>query len=79
MKVIVGINDAGMRVGQDHQNAKVSDEDVELLLALHTEGWSYRRLADKFELSKSQVRNICKGRKRSQFPTRWKVIERPTA
>ena len=79
MKRVVGVNEAGMRVGQDHQNAKLSDEEVEQLLVLRAEGWGWRRLAAKFEVSKRTVRDIVAGRRRNQLPTRWKVLERPGA
>lgn len=28
----VGVNELGLRVGQDHQNAKLTDAEIELLL-----------------------------------------------
>lgn len=77
MKRVVAVGESGQRIGQDHPAAKLSDADVELLLGLRGEGWSYRRLADKFEVSKSQARNICKGRKRCVLAVRWKVVEQP--
>ncbi len=70
----VAVNDIGRRVGDSHHNAKLTDTDVELLLALHGEGWGYRRLAAKFEVSKSLVRYIVKGRWRSQVATDWRRV-----
>jgi hypothetical protein len=67
----VGVNDIGRRVGDSHHNAKLTDADVERLLAMHDEGWGYRRLAAKFEVSKSLVRKICKGTVRGQVATDW--------
>lgn len=66
---MIAINDIGRRVGDSHHNAKLSDHDVELLLAMHVEGWGYRTLAAKFEVSKSLVRKICKGTVRGQVAT----------
>lgn len=79
MKRTVGANDRGARVGEDHHNAKLTDAEVELLLALRAQGWGYRRLAAKFDVSKRTVRGYCSGRSRHQVPTRWKVVERPPA
>lgn len=69
----VGVNDIGRRIGDSHHNAKLTNGDVELLLALHVEGLGYRRLAAKFEVSKSHVRYIVKGRWRSQVATDWRM------
>jgi len=78
-RVIVGINDTGSRIGQDHHNAVLTDTDVDLMLKLRAQdqdAWSYAVLAAKFEVSKSLVAQICRLEKRSQMATRWKVIER---
>ena len=66
---IVGVNDSRKRVGDTHHNAKLSDDEVELLLSLHGEGWGYRRLAAKFEISKRTVRGYCSGKRRAQVAT----------
>lgn len=68
------MNENGRRVGDYHPNAKLSDGDVELLLEMHSEGWGYKLLAQKFEISPSAVRHICKGRNRCQRPERWKKV-----
>lgn len=41
-KRIVGVNERGLRVGQDHQRARLSDAAVETIRRLHEEGMSYR-------------------------------------
>jgi hypothetical protein len=63
---VVKVNEAGLRIGEDHHHAKLSDREVELLLLLHVDGWGYRRLAVKFDISRSQARHICKGEQRAQ-------------
>lgn len=46
--------------GETHPAAKLSDHEVELIRRLHeVDGWGYRRLVAKFEISKTQVRRIC--------------------
>ena len=77
--MLIAINEFGRRVGQSHPAAKLTDRDVELMLtlrALNSVVWTYDKLAEKFEVSKSQVRNICLGRKRWQVPSEWKVVQR---
>lgn len=76
---LVGINDKGYRLGFDHQNAKLTDDDVELIRELRFEyELSYEAIVAKFDdgvtVSKSQVRNICQFRSRAQVPLRWKRV-----
>lgn len=74
---VVGVNERGLRVGQDHQRAKLTNHEVELLLALRAQGWGYRRLAAKFEISKAQVRRICSGEARHQIPSAYRTVPLP--
>lgn len=76
---LIGVNNDGRRVGDYHQNAKLSDGDVALLLEMHSEGWGYRRLAKKFEVNPSAVRHICKGVNRCQRVERWKKVSVATS
>jgi hypothetical protein len=68
-KRTVAVNEINRRIGQDHHNAKLTNHEVELLLVMHEDGWGYRRLSATFEVSKSLVRNIVKGKSRNQTPT----------
>lgn len=78
MKRLVGVNERGIRVGEYHWNSRLTDAEVDLLLELRGEhGWSYNRLAEKFEISKSAVRKICHGETRGQHPVRYKVVHIP--
>lgn len=73
MKKIVGVNEKGLRVGQDHQRAKLSDAAVEMIRRLHEDGMSYRVIAQKFEIAKSTVQDICSYRRRAQQPVKWRT------
>ena len=70
----VAVNEIGRRIGHDHHNAKLTNGEVEMILGLREEGWTYLAIAKKFEVSKSQVRNIVLGRKRSQFAVAFRVV-----
>ena len=50
--------------GETHPRAKLSDDDVRLVRELHDEGLGYKRIAEKFETSRSTVRNVCTHRTR---------------
>lgn len=73
-KRVVRVNERGLRIGEDHHNAKLSDADVELMLLLRLDGWGYRRLAAKFECSKRVVRDICAGKRRGQVCAGHRVV-----
>lgn len=71
---LVGVNEKGLRVGQDHQRAKLTDRDVELIIELRGQGLAYDKIADKFDIHPTMVRKICCGERRAQRPVRWKGI-----
>jgi hypothetical protein len=82
IKKRVPVNSAGKRIGQEHQLAKLTDQDIELILYLREQGLSYGDIAKKFDdgrvtVSKSHVYSIVKGIRRGQWPARWKVISVP--
>ena len=70
----VAVNELGYRIGEDHPRAVLTNGEAELLLTMHGEGLGYLTLARKFEISKSQARNIVKGTRRCQSIAGWKVI-----
>jgi hypothetical protein len=70
----VGINDQGLRIGQYHQHAKLTDADVDRLLELREQGWSYARLAAKFDICKTHAWKICNGQKRGQLVKAFRTV-----
>lgn len=71
---IVQLNERGNRVGESNPRAKLTDEEVRLLLDLREEGFSYGWLAQKFECSKSAVQWYCNGGRRCQRAARVKEV-----
>ncbi|MEQ0776168.1 hypothetical protein ABLT15_28070 [Paraburkholderia tropica] len=74
-KRIVGVNERGLRVGQDHQRAKLSDAAVELIRALAEEGMPHRQIAAKFEVSVRTIDYICSYGRRAQTAVRYRAVE----
>ncbi|MCY1201815.1 hypothetical protein D9M72_132860 [compost metagenome] len=75
MPRIVGMNEHGWRVGEDHPKATLTDHDVELMRQMHEqEGVGYKRLAKMFDASVAQARNICLYRQRAQTACGWKTL-----
>ena len=77
-KRLVGVNEQGIRVGEDHQRATLTDADVELMRQLREEDsqhWTYDALAEKFDVSRRHARDIVNYRKRVAAPVAWRAVE----
>ena len=71
----VAVNSSGRRIGDSHHNAKLKTHEVDLIRELHEEhGLGYRRLSEKFEVSRSTIRDVCLYRIHCQTPDRWKWV-----
>lgn len=70
----VGLNEYNRRVGEYHQNAKLTDGEVELIRELREDGLTYSQIAIKFDVSKSCVAHICQGISRCDFVVRFKTV-----
>lgn len=73
MKKMIGVNAAGLRVGQYHQRAKLSDAAVESIRMLREDGISYRVIAEKFEVSPMLVCYICQYKRRVSAVVRFRA------
>ncbi len=71
----VPVNEAGLRIGECHHNAKLTDAEVELIRQMHEDGLTYDQLAEKFEVSKWAIGRICRYERRAQYPVKWKEIQ----
>lgn len=70
----IAVNELGMRIGQDHHNARYTDGEVRLVHELRDGGMSYGHIAKVMEMPKATVASIVTGRRRCQSPERWKTI-----
>lgn len=78
MQKTVAVNEAGLRIGEDHPNAKLTDGEVELIRQMHEDdGLSYEALAEKFEVSKGAVAKICRYERRGQWVANFKAVPVP--
>ena len=76
-KTVVGVNDQGYRVAQDHpnHNPKITPVIVDALRDLHEEGIGYGCLSLMFGISRGYIAQICRYEKRVSYATRWKTIQ----
>lgn len=58
--------------GSERTNAKLDNEKVTAMRELAAKGWSERKLAFKFGVSKSVVHRVLAGE-------RWRAFERPVS
>lgn len=70
----VAVNESGLRIGEDHPNAKLTDHEVELIRSLHESGMGYQAIADKFDINKSAVAKICRYERRAQYVADYKIV-----
>ena len=49
--MLLAFNDAGLRIGETHPRARISDDDVVMIRALYQKGLKYRDIAEKFDIS----------------------------
>jgi hypothetical protein len=71
VRKLLAVNDRGYRINDSHHNAKLTDDEVELLRQLRDGGMSYRLLAEKFEIAIRTVRDIVSYRRRADVAAKW--------
>lgn len=74
LTITVALNERHRRIGDSHPKAKLSDREVELVLQLRAQGWTYERLRRKFGVSKSGIAWICRGERRGQAPVIFRTV-----
>lgn len=73
-KVTIAVNANGLRIGEDHQNAKLTDAEVDHIRKLNESGVGYKRLARMFEVSRSSIAMICRYERRVETPASYRTI-----
>ena len=74
MQKFIGVTAQGRRVGQYHQNAVLTDREVEQMREMHErEGWAAKALAAKFEVSRSLAEKILRYERRAAVVERWRT------
>jgi hypothetical protein len=74
MPKTIGVTAQGRRVGQYHQNAVLTDREVEQMRNMHErDGWTAKALAVKFDISRSMAEKILRYEKRVARPERWRT------
>jgi predicted DNA-binding protein (UPF0251 family) len=73
----VAVNESGLRIGEDHPNAKLTDAEVEQIRLLHKSGMGYGTLAEKYEVSKWAIGRICRYERRAQTPVNFNQVHVP--
>ena len=73
---MIAINERGKLIGQGHQFAKLTDEQVDRIRDLHEDhDLTYDQLAAMYQVSKSCIAGICQYRRRAQTPFGWKKLK----
>ena len=75
MRYEIALNERGLRIGQDHQRAVLTDAEVELIRSLREDGLRYPAIARIFEVSVYTIGRICRFERRAQTPARWMTVD----
>jgi len=74
-KVFIAVDENGLRIGETHPNAKLTDAQVDLMRDLReVNGWTYDQLAEHFGVPYITVQKICTYQRRASTIARWKVL-----
>lgn len=76
-RTMLTVNERGQVIGESHPGAVLTDHEVDLMLELRAEGYSFAWLATKFEVSRSCAALICWGKRRAQIPAGYKRARGP--
>lgn len=71
----IAVNERGIRIGEDHQNARYTNREIQHVLDMRDEGKSYGFIATVMDMPKSTVASICQGGRRCQFAVSYKTIK----
>lgn len=63
---LVAVNDRGLAIGESHPRAVLTDSDVDIVMELRDEGYSYAWIAEKMGVAKGTIAKICTGQRRGQ-------------
>lgn len=69
---MLAVNERGLRIGESHPRAVLTDHEVGMLMELREEGYSYAKLAEMFEVHKGTVAKILSGQRRCQTPVAFR-------
>lgn len=71
---LVGVDERGNRVGEDHPRAHLSNHEVDLIRDLAEGGMAQRMIAEKFEISRGTVSDIVRFRRRASYPVGFRRV-----
>jgi hypothetical protein len=74
-KVFIAVDENGLRIGETHPRAKLTDVQVDEMRDLREmKGWTYDQLAEHFSVPYITVQKICTYERRASTIARWKVL-----
>lgn len=75
MRKTIAVNERGYSVGEDHHNARLTNEQVDRIRELHEDfDLTYTQLAAMYGVSKSMIAGICQYRRRATTPFGFKTL-----
>ena len=76
VKIKTDVNDDGHAIGEGHQNAKYTDQEVETARSLYAEGYTLREVSEMMDMPIRTLRGFLDGSRRSQSVAGWRTQKR---
>ena len=74
-KLVVAVGETGERIGEDHPNARLNNEQVDRIRDLREDfGLTYAQLAAMYSVTKSCIAGICQYRRYVSTPFGFKTL-----
>lgn len=75
-RMTVAVNDNGRPIGQDHRNARYTDDDVARACDLRADGYTYQQISRMLDMPIRTLRGYLDGSSRNQSVAGFRVINR---
>ena len=69
---LIALSSKNRRIGEDHQVAKYSNQEIEQVIQLRYEGFSYTKISKMVDIPRSTCHAICTGKMRAIVPDHWR-------
>lgn len=76
VRIKTDVNDEGHAIGEGHQNAKYTDQEVETARSLYAEGYTLREVSEMMDMPIRTLRGFLDGSRRSQSVAGWRTQKR---
>ncbi len=74
--VQVAIGESGRPVGESAPNAKYTDDEIDQVFTLRSQGYFYREISEMMDMPIRTIRTVLDGSRRNKHIVGWKKLKR---